>query len=157
MSLDIRAPAVVIHLVRPGEDGAEILLLRRSDTLAGIWMAAAGRVEAGEKGWEAAIREAAEETGLVPHTLYAVDQVEQFYNIARDRVIVLPVFLGLVERDAEVILNDEHDAWEWLSFDDAIERIEFGGQRQILRFIRAEFIERAPSPWLKVDLSRSTL
>jgi dATP pyrophosphohydrolase len=156
MTLDIVAPAVVVHLVRPGANGAEILLLRRADSLAGIWMSAAGRVEQDEKGWQAAVREAEEETGLTPHTLYSVDQVEQFYNIARDRVIVLPVFLGFVDADAEVRLNHEHDAFEWLSFDDAIERIEFGGQRQILRFIRAEFIEREPSPWLCVDLSGST-
>lgn len=152
MSLDLVAPAVVIHLVRPGP---EVLLLRRADTLKGIWMSAAGRVEPGEKGWQAAVREAQEETGLVPHTVYAVDMVEQFYNIARDRVIVLPVFLGLVEEGATVTLNHEHDAFRWLSFDAAIERTEFGGQRRILRYIREEFIERTPSPQLKVDLARS--
>ena len=153
MSLGLTAPAVVIHLVRPGP---QVLLLRRADTLKGIWMSAAGRVEPGEKGWQAAVREVGEETGLTPHTLYSVDMVEQFYNIARDRVVVLPVFLGFVEAGAKVRLNEEHDAFRWLSFDDAIERIEFGGQRRILRYIREEFIDRTPSPHLKVDLTRSS-
>ena len=155
MTLDLVAPAVAIHLVRPGPDGPEFLLLRRADTLQGIWMSAAGRVEKGEKGWHAAMREAEEETGLVPHTLYTVDTVEQFYNIARDRIVVLAVFLGHVHADAEVRLNDEHDAHEWLSIDDAIERTEFGGQRKVIRHIRDEFLDREPSAWLKVDLSRS--
>ena len=153
MSLGIVAPAVVIHLLRPGP---EVLLLRRSDTLEGIWMSAAGRVEPDEKGWQAAMREAREETGLRPHTLYAVDMVEQFYNIARDRVVVLPVFLGLVEAEAPVSLNHEHDAFRWLDIDAAIELTEFGGQRRVLRYIREEFVRRRPSPHLKVDLSRST-
>lgn len=155
MTLDITAPAVVIHLVRPGPDGPEFLLLRRADTLAGIWMSAAGRVEPGEKGWQAAMREAEEETGLIPHTLYTVDVVEHFYNIARDRVVVLAVFLGHVDRAAEVMLNDEHDAYAWLPIDEAIERTEFGGQRQVIRHIRDEYLDRAPSAWLKVDLARS--
>lgn len=153
MSLDIASPAVVIHLVRPGP---EFLLLRRADTLKGIWMSAAGRVEPGERAWEAALREAEEETGLVPHTLYSVDTNEFFYNIARDRVIVLPVFLGFVDAGADVQMNDEHDAFRWLSFDQAIERIEFGGQRRVLRYIREEFIDRSPSPHLKVDVTRSS-
>lgn len=152
MSLDLVAPAVVIHLVRPGP---EVLLLRRADTLKGIWMGAAGRVEPGEKGWQTAVREAHEETGLTPHTVYAVDAVEQFYNIPRGHVVVLPVFLGLVDAGAQVILNEEHDAFRWLDFDSAIERIEFPGQRRVLRYIREEYIERAPSPHLRVDLSRS--
>ena len=152
MSLDLVAPAVVIHLIRPGP---EVLLMRRADTLNGIWMSAAGRVEKGETGWQAAVREAEEENGLVPHTLYSVDIVEQFYNIPRDRVVVLPVFVGLVDADARVRLNDEHDAFRWLGFDAAIERIEFGGQRRILRYIHEEFIERTPSPHLRVDLTRS--
>lgn len=154
MSLSLIAPAVVIHVVRPGPDGPEILLLRRADTLRGIWMGAAGRVEADETGWQAAVRELREETGLVPRTLYAVDTVEQFYNIPRDRIVVLPVFLALVGAGADVRLNEEHDAFAWLDFDDAIEQIEFGGQRNVLRHIRAEFIDRGPSPHLEVDLSR---
>lgn len=152
MSLDLVAPAVVIHLFRPGP---EVLLLRRCDTLQGIWMSVAGRVESGEEGWQAAVREAQEETGLRPHTVYAVDTVEQFYNILRDRVVVIPVFMGLVDATAQVILNEEHDAFRWLDLDAALDRIEFPGQRRVLRYIREEFIERTPSPHLQVDLSRS--
>ncbi len=152
MTLDIAAPAVVIHLVRPSMDGPELLLLRRADTLKGIWMSAAGRVERGEKAWAAALREAQEETGLVPHTLYSVDTNEFFYNIARDRVIVLPVFLGFVAADGDVTLNEEHDDFGWFTFAEAMERIEFGGQRRILTYIQDEFIEREPSAWLRVAI-----
>lgn len=152
MSPDLVAPAVVIHLVRPGP---EVLLLRRADTLQGIWMSVAGRVEPGEKGWQAAMREAHEETGLTPHTVYSIDMVAQFYNIRRDRVVVLPVFLGLVEAGTLVTLNDEHDAFRWLAFDEAIELTEFPGQRRILRYIHAEFIQREPSRHFRIDLSRS--
>ena len=151
MSLDLVAPAVTIHLVRPGP---EVLLLRRADTLKGVWMSAAGRVEPGETGWQAAMREAEEETGLVPHTLYAVDMVEQFYNIPRDRIVVLPAFLGLVAAGSKVRLNDEHDAFRWLDLDTALDRVEFGGQRRMLRYIREEFLDRTPSPHLRVDLSQ---
>ena len=156
MTLDITAPAVVIHLVRPGRAGPEFLLLRRADTLKGIWMSAAGRVERGEKAWQAAMREAEEETGLVPHTLYSVDTNEFFYNIPRDRVVVLPIFLGFVDADASVTLNEEHDDFGWFAVDAALEKIEFGGQRRIIRYIRDEYLDRTPSAHLRVAISRSS-
>lgn len=61
-------PAVYVALVRDGEDGPEVLLQLRRGTgfMDGRWAhGAAGHVELGESALQAAVREAAEELGVV--------------------------------------------------------------------------------------------
>ena len=150
----IRARAASLHLIRPGAAGAEVLLMRRTTTLAGTWCQVAGRLEPGETAWQTVLREAREETGLVPDRLWYADIMEQFYVPALDVINLLPVFVGFVPMDAEVVLNHEHDAWEWLGFDAARARVSFAGQRRILDHVEAEFVGREPNPWLEVTLPK---
>lgn len=63
-------PASYVYLMRPGSDGfgEEVLLQRRANTgyMDGYWVAgAAGHVDPGETSVAAAVREAAEEVGVV--------------------------------------------------------------------------------------------
>lgn len=61
-------PAAYVLLLREGEAGTEVLLQLRTNTgfMDGHWAsAAAGHVEAGETGFDAARREAREELGLL--------------------------------------------------------------------------------------------
>ena len=148
----IRARAVSIHLVREDAFGPEVLLLRRAGTLAGTWCQVAGRIEEGETAWQAALREVREETGLAPNRLYNADILEQFYVAARNIIAILPVFVGYVGEEAEVALNDEHDAHVWLSFEDARERVSFAGQRRVLEHIEQEFFVRRPNEWLRIPI-----
>lgn len=50
-------------ITRPGADGDEILLVKRSDD--GAWSSVCGIVDPGEEPGDAAVREAAEEAGVV--------------------------------------------------------------------------------------------
>jgi len=150
--VEIRSRAVAVHLIRPTAVEPEVLLMRRTGTLAGAWYSVAGRIEAGETAWQAALREVREETGLRPERFYTGDIVDQFYVAAYNIISLLPVFVGFVTAGAEVVLNDEHDMAEWLTFDDAIERITFAAQRRVLRHVREEFIEREPNELLRIKL-----
>ena len=56
------------------------LLLKRAKTkiYEHLWQGVAGKIEAGEAAWEAAIRELKEETGFEPVRIFVADHVSKF-------------------------------------------------------------------------------
>src|SRR3712207_5083381 len=92
-----------------------------------------GRVETGESGWEAALREIEEETGLMPDRFYSADLIEQFYEPAQNCVNLVPVFVGFVDADREVRVSEEHDAFEWIGVEDAGRYLLLEHQRLAIR------------------------
>lgn len=144
--VSIDAFIVSVVVIRGHGPQTEVLLMRRRATPTGTWAQVAGKIEAEETAWQAARRELAEETGLSAEALYCADTQEQFYEAERDAITVAPVFVARVAEDAQVAMNDEHDALRWLSFDAAIDLVDFGGQRRMLRDIKEDFVDHAPSP-----------
>lgn len=142
--IPIRCFAVSVVLLRTLAHEYEILLLRRNHTLIGEWCQIAGGIEAGEKAWEAALREVREETGLACDRLYSADICEQFYEADRDAISMLPVFVGFVDAGAAVTINHEHSEFRWVSFAEALTMVPFAGQRHVLRHVEAEFVHREP-------------
>ncbi len=142
--IPVRCFAVSVVLLRLVDGQPEVLLLRRNRTLVGEWCQIAGAIEDGEKAWEAALREVKEETALECRPLYSADICEQFYEADRDAISLLPVFVGLVEPQATVVINHEHSAYRWVSFEEALTMVPFAGQRHVLRHLKAEFVEREP-------------
>ena len=70
---------VGIVILRPGETGQEVLLIRRGQPpREGEWSIPGGRQELGETVRETAIREALEETGLRISTPRLIDVVDAF-------------------------------------------------------------------------------
>jgi 8-oxo-dGTP pyrophosphatase MutT (NUDIX family) len=58
-------PTVLVYALRDGERGDEVLLMhRKQEPNAGLWVAPGGKIEPGESPYETALREFAEETGL---------------------------------------------------------------------------------------------
>lgn len=153
--IPIRAFAVSLFALRSKGKDTQVLLLRRADTLVGTWCQVAGSIEDGEKAWEAATRELAEETGLQPTSLYSADICEQFYEPDRDAISILPVFVAFVCADDQVTLNHEHSAYRWISFDEAVSIVTFAGQRRVLRWIEEEFVHRRPSEHLRISLPQT--
>lgn len=148
--IPVRCSAVSLVALRRTASGHEVLLLRRTRTLRGTWCQVAGAIEPGEAAWQAALRELDEETGLRPSALFSADICEQFYEPDRDAISLLPVFVALVPEEQGVVLNPEHDAFRWLSFDEAIGLVPFAGQRHVLRHVEQEFVRREPSPLLRI-------
>ena len=142
--IPIRCFGVAVVVLRKVGAETQVLLLRRNHTLVGEWCQIAGGIEDGEKAWETALREVKEETGLSCTRLYSADICEQFYEADRDAITLAPVFVGQVDAEAQVVLNEEHSAFCWTSFASAIDMVPFAGQRHVLRHVEAEFVNRQP-------------
>ncbi len=150
-----RYDTINCFVVRPSEAGkpAELLQLRRSphETLPGLWSIVRGRIEAGEKAWEAALRELREETGLVPDEFYQLDTIDTFYLAADDSVWHVPGFCAVVSRDAAIVLNEEHDAIRWTDRSRIEVDFVWPGERAQLRELCREVLDNGPAkPYLRL-------
>ncbi|MBV6520615.1 MAG: hypothetical protein MNPFHGCM_00733 [Gemmatimonadaceae bacterium] len=133
---DFRVGAIDVYLLNLHDDPWDVLVLRRAAGVrcAGAWEAVHGRIEPGETPPEAAIREIAEETGMKVDRLYNVG-CQAFYLHRPDVVLMSVSFAALVGRSTP-ILGPEHDRFEWLPFEIAMERIAWPRSRQALSEIR---------------------
>ena len=99
---------------RPSASPWRVLTLRRAEgtRCTGAWELVHGRIEAGERPPEAALREVLEETGLTAQRLYSV-ATNPFYMHRLDTVHLAIVFAVVVDGNAAITLGPEHDAAVW--------------------------------------------
>lgn len=118
--------------------------------LHGQWSYIAGHIDAGETGWQAALRELHEETDLVAEAFYTTGFCERFYSADTDCVELVPAFVARVNDRAEVHLNSEHSTFRWVALEQGAELLPFGSQRELIAHVQREFVEREPSVFLRV-------
>ena len=152
-----RYDMVCCFVVRPDAEGGlgELLQLRRApgEFMAGSWSVVRGRIEKGEKAWQAALRELKEETGLVPEAdeFFQLDTVDTFYLAADDSVWHVPGFCAVVPRDAAVTLNAEHDDFRWLPRAQAGDELLWPGERRQFEELTREVMDFGPArPFLRI-------
>lgn len=124
------------YVFRKTENGLRFLMLKRAKTkqYEHLWQGVAGKIEDGEKAWQAAIRELKEETGLTPKQMFIADHVSRFYETHGDRVNLVPVF-GIAVDSNEVELSHEHCEFRWVNFDEAMDLLVWQGQKQGLQVV----------------------
>jgi len=116
--------------------GSRVLLLEHPQ---GHWYFPKGHVEPGETERKTAARELAEETSLDPARLRWVPgfrhRVDYSYRpgkgILRDKTV--HYLAARTDEEKELVrLSPEHVAWEWLTFDEAIERLTFDTSKGVM-------------------------
>lgn len=118
-------------------DNHEVLVLRRSETdsrrplegdIAGGW------VDEGEDITHAAVRETEEEVGI------QIDKADlklvyAHSEMRKDRNVCWLFFIGRTD-NIDVKLSSEHDQFQWLNLEKAIEYIQYSLQQNFLLYVR---------------------
>ena len=127
------------------------LLLKRSSEqmYPRIWQCVTGKIEAGEKPHETALRELNEETGLTPLSLWTVDQVNHFFEAEQNRMNLIPVF-GVEVESEMVILSTEHTEYKWCKIDEGVDLLLWNQQKQGLKTFHKMITEKSK----KLSLSK---
>lgn len=126
----------------------KMLLLKRSKE--GYWCHVAGKIETGETGWQAIIREFDEETQIQVTRLYSCDYLEQFYEPHQNQILIIPTFVVICEPQQTVTLNPEHTDYRWCGLEEAKQLVPFPNQRSLYEHVWQHFVIRQPSPHMRV-------
>lgn len=107
----------------PGR-GLEVLLMRRAPgrMYPGLWQCVTGKLEAGERIADGALREVVEETGVEPADIdafFETDIVNLFHEPSVDAIVCEAVFAARVRPETTIRLSHEHDDLRWLAPDAA--------------------------------------
>jgi 8-oxo-dGTP pyrophosphatase MutT (NUDIX family) len=130
---ELHAATVDVYVLRRVAGAWQTLLLQRArgTRCPGSWETVHGRIEAGERPEDAAVREVGEETGLPVERLYNAT-VQPFYLHAWGVVTLAVVFAAVVTGDAPVMLGPEHARHEWLGVEEALARYTWPRSRTAL-------------------------
>jgi dihydroneopterin triphosphate diphosphatase len=149
--IPIRSFSISAYIARVEDgEGRYLLLKRRSKYLEGTWQQISGLIQIGETGWQAALREIREETGLVPSRFYSANQTEVFYERRQNCINVVPVFVGFVEGDVNVALSAEHGDYRWVAARDAHEFLTFNQQVATIEHLEEVFVRNTPPELLRI-------
>ncbi|PSB07945.1 NUDIX hydrolase [filamentous cyanobacterium CCP2] len=118
------------------EDGDRFLLIQH---LAGHWGFPKGHAEPGELAKVAAQREFEEETGIREYHVLEQKFVEQyaFQRAGTPFEKTVTYFPAFVQSDAVMCQADEIQAYAWLPYDAALEKITFEPSKQLLKDVKA--------------------
>ncbi|AMW05355.1 NUDIX domain-containing protein [Gemmatimonas phototrophica] len=135
--VDVRVVDVVVLSRAPegSPDCWRVLAMRRAagTRCTGAWEIVHGRIEPDEGPSQAARREVQEETGLTPERLYSIT-VNPFYLHRFDSVQLAVVFAAIVDGGVPILTGVEHDAWEWLTPAEAMDRLAWPREHQALQY-----------------------
>ena len=101
---------------------------------AGHWDLVKGHGEQGESEKETVLRELEEETGITRATFIpGFREVIHYFFQRRGHTVYKEVVYYLIETpEEEVHLSDEHVAYRWLSYGEAIEMITFANSKRMV-------------------------
>ena len=128
----------------PTERSAGVVIFRKEKEVlcylllhyeAGHWDFPKGHIEEGEGLKEAAMREAEEETGIkdIEFVSGFEENIEYFFKTKEGTVFKTVVFFLAETKTKEIKLSSEHIGFEWLTYDQAMDRLTFESAENILK------------------------
>lgn len=150
-----RPDLVDVWIFRTTERGLEILLMRRGPgrVLPGLWQGVSGSIEDGERISAAARRELAEETGLagpLVEAFYDLDLVNQFHWPSVDAIVSAAVFGARVGPTVDPVLSEEHDAFRWVSPEEALGLVVWPAYRTAIEVVARDLVDPQREPWFRL-------
>lgn len=105
-----------------------------------VWQAISGRVEDDETLVETVKREIFEETGLKVDNVFELSSVSSIpvvnvtgeFTWGRDVYVVTEHSFGVFVECCDIKLSSEHVKYEWLTYDEAYERLNFDSNKTAL-------------------------
>ncbi len=134
-----------------------LIIKRNSKYLNNCWQMISGKIEKGETGWQAILREIKEETGIIPGELYSSNKVELFYENDQNCINLCPIFVAFVNNNALVKLSKEHNDYKWITAKQAKKYLIFDQQIDTIKYIERCFIKNNPNEFLKINFTSSNL
>ena len=147
----IKSFSIAAYICKVVNGESRFLIIRRQASyLPDSWQMVSGRIEKGEKAWEAALREIREETGLVPDRFYSANNVEVFYEVNQNCINIVPVFIAFIDSDQPVRLSAEHREYKWVSAEESAAFVTFELHTQTMRMLEAKFVKQNPLEFLRI-------
>jgi dATP pyrophosphohydrolase len=151
----LRPDLVAVWILRHGRAGRQLLLLRRAHgrLLPGLWQCVTGSLEPDERVAAAALRELVEETGIqgeAVEAFYDLDLAYAFHEPSRDAVLLEAAFAVRVTADTEPRLSAEHDAFRWLTLEEAREVVVWPAYREALGRLASDLGDPERARWFEL-------
>jgi len=117
-----------------------VLVFRRPPARGSIWVPISGRVDPQDADLEAALRrELREETGLRTAGPIAPLDWHVIFTAPNGETWRLHAYAVEVDPSFVPVLSEEHDAFAWVTVDEALGRLHFDDNRQALGRLRERF------------------
>jgi 8-oxo-dGTP diphosphatase len=135
----VRAAGGVV--MRQGEQGPQVAVVHRPRY--DDWSLPKGKRDPGETDEQCAVREVEEETGL--RCALGRELLPTRYVDRKGRAKVVRYWDMKVLGFRPFVANDEIDQLEWLSFADAVERLSYPYDADVVSNVRLSFTSRSPT------------
>ena len=105
-----------------------------------VWQAISGGVEDDETLIETVKREVFEETGIEANDIFELSSVSSIpvvnitgkFSWGNDVYVVTEHSFGVFTENSDIKLSSEHKQYEWFTFDEAYEKLEFDSNKTAL-------------------------
>ena len=111
---------------------SECLLLKYG---LGHWGLVKGNKEKGESEQETILRELEEETGITEASIIEgfKEKTDYFYKMEGNTIHKFVTYLLIKSGSKDVELSFEHDDFQWLPFEKAIEKVDFKDVKKVIK------------------------